>query len=1050
MELLRRPFPARPSLAVLALAVAGPLAWTRPALVLAPTLDDGAVLADEYAETIKPIFEITCFQCHGEADQKAGFRLDELDPDFVEGEDAEDWDYVLELIRGGDMPPSRFERQLTDDERRAVVGWLERGLEAAARAHEGDVGPVLRRLNRAQYSATLQELLGLSIDFARDLPSDARSKTGFTNNGEVLQASTLHLESYQAIARAALHEAIALGGKPDVTRYRVRFGRGMGKGLVAGRTGGYQSVPLPTDDFTVEVLDDDGAPKGASATDAEREALDAIRKRISVGLRGSGQNRFRVAEDGLVLYGAVPHKEKAPGAWQGPSPNVKLEMRRVFPERGDVMMRVTASRGSVWRSREPVLLQLDGDPARATLAAAGDAVEVTAAADSLVALATKSDQRKNATLAGDLVRAEDVTEPCQARVRFEVPAEGYYQVDLVHPPVPREQMPSIRLTYAGKTLDLRPELTEAQLAEPRVVTTVGAAYVRKGRQHMKVGGPFFPGFSHVILTPLAEQHPLVLALSEATEDLEARYAGADPVLRAFAGTRTDDGMDYREFAGAEVVSAPRGAAETYSFLGRLENLPIPEPESGDTEILSGFLLLGVWNDFLIKDRRSPGPPLLIESIEVEAPYLPTWPSVSHTSIFVTPKGDGDEDAHAREILLSFMARAFRDWDVESDVDLYHDFWRAVRPEVETFEESILETLVAVLCSPRFLFLVEPERGGDTPGAPAGQAALAARLSYFLWNGPPDEELSSLAFWGRLEDRLEEQVDRMLDDPRSRRFVDSFAHEWLRLDRLDNMTIDPDMYPAFTRFVKRDMREETLAFVHRVLKDDLDLMTLVDSDFAMLNQNLAEFYGVEGVAGPHFRPVEIPREMGRGGLLSHGAFLAGHSDGQEPHPIKRAVWLKERILGDPPPPPPPNVPDLDAEAPEMKGLTLQEQLALHRDNPSCRDCHAGIDPFGVAFERYDAVGLIRDERKGRAIDASVVLPDGTEVDGVRDLKAYLAGPARGEFVGSVVEHLFAYANGRDVSFADEAEIEAIARRIESNGGTARAAIKAVVTSPSFRR
>ncbi|MEM9381079.1 MAG: DUF1592 domain-containing protein [Planctomycetota bacterium] len=1048
MELPRRPIRARRSLAVLALASAVPLAWTRPSTVHAPTLDDA------YEQTIRPIFEATCFQCHGEADPKAGFRLDALDPDFVVGEDAEDWDYVLELIRGGDMPPSRFERQLTDDERRTVVGWLERGLEAAARAHEGDVGPVLRRLNRAQYSATLQELLGLSIDFARDLPSDARSKTGFTNNGEVLQASKLHLESYQSIARAALREAIVLGDKPDVTRYRVRFGKGIGRGLVAGRTGGYQSVPLPTADFSVEVLGDDGAPKGVSATDEEREALDAIQRRISVGLRGSGQNRFRVGDDGLVLYGAVPHKEKAPGAWQGPSPNVKLEMQRVFPERGDVRMRVTASRGTMWRSREPVLLQLDGAPPRATVhataQAAGDAVEVTAAEDSLVALASKSDQRKNAALTGDLVLAEDVTVPCQARVRFEVPAEGYYQVDLVHPPVPREQMPSIRLTYAGKTLDLRPELTEAQLAQPRVVTTVGAAYVRKGRQHMKLGGPFFPGFSHAILTPLAEQHPLVLALSEETGDLEARYADADPVLRAFAGTRTDDGMDYREFGGAEIVRAPRGAAETYSFVGRLENLPIPEPESGDTEILSGFLLLGVWNDFLIKDRRSPGPPLLIEEIEVEAPYFPAWPPASHTSIFVSTEGAADEEARAREVLLHFMARAFRDWDVEADVDLYLDFWRAVRPEVETFEESVLETLVAVLCSPRFLFLVEPERSGDTPGAPASQAALAARLSYFLWNGPPDEELRSLAFWGRLEDRLEEQVDRMLDDPRSRRFVDAFAHEWLRLDRLDNMTIDPDMYPAFTRFVKRDMREETLSFVHRVLTDDLSLMTLVDSDFAMLNQNLAEFYGVEGVAGPHFRPVDVPRELGRGGLLSHGAFLAGHSDGQEPHPIKRAVWLKERILGDPPPPPPPNVPDLDAEAPEMKGLTLQEQLALHRDSPSCRDCHAGIDPYGVAFERYDAVGLLRDERKGRAIDASVVLPDGTEVDGVGDLKAYLAGPARGAFVASLVEHLFAYANGRDVSFADEEEIEAIVDRIESSGGTARAAIKAVVTSRSFRR
>jgi hypothetical protein len=457
-----------------------------------------------------------------------------------------------------------------------------------------------------------------------------------------------------------------------------------------------------------------------------------------------------------------------------------------------------------------------------------------------------------------------------------------------------EQMPSVRLSYAGKTLDSRPEMTPEELAQERVSTVIGAAYMRAGRQHLKLGGPFFIGYSHVVLTPLAETHPLAAALGQATADLEARFDGVDPVLRAYAGTRTDDGMDYSTFDGAAVVTAPRGAPETYTFVGRLENLPIPEPESGDNEILSGILLLGVWNDHLIKDRRSPGPPLLVEQIEVEAPFHPVWPPTSHTAIF-PERGDRESDeAYAERVLVRFMSRAFRRAAVAGDAAPYLAFFREVRPEVDTFEDAIKETLIAVLCSPRFLFLVEgPGERADELLSPF---ALANRLSYFLWNGPPDEALRNAALFGTLDGALEAHVDRMLDDPRARRFVDAFATEWLRLDRLEDMTIDADRFPKFTRFVKRDMREETLRFVHRVFAEDLDVMTLVDSDFAMLNQNLAEFYGVADVVGPHFRPVVLPRSEGRGGLMSQGAFLAGHSDGLEPHPIKRAVWVKEKLLG----------------------------------------------------------------------------------------------------------------------------------------------------------
>jgi hypothetical protein len=234
----------------------------------------------------------------------------------------------------------------------------------------------------------------------------------------------------------------------------------------------------------------------------------------------------------------------------------------------------------------------------------------------------------------------------------------------------------------------------------------------------------------------------------------------------------------------------------------------------------------------------------------------------------------------------------------------------------------------------------------------------------------------------------------------------------------------------------------------VVRRDLSIFTLIDSRFAMLNQNLAEFYGIDGVAGGHFRPVPVAPELGRGGLLSQGAFLTGHSDGRQAHPIKRAVWLKERILGDPPPAPPPNVPDLDPETPGFEHLTLEEQLEVHRDKPSCADCHAGIDPYGIVFEGYDGVGLRVQERNGKPVDARTTLPDGTEIEGVDELKAWLLESASESFAASLVEHLFAYALGRDLDYTDEPELERILGEVESSGFRMRSVIESIVHSPSF--
>ncbi|MBK8977385.1 MAG: DUF1592 domain-containing protein [Planctomycetes bacterium] len=992
----------------------------------------------DFAADVRPVLEQFCFRCHGAERQKGDLRLDRLPPQPRGLADAEAWDVVLDVLDAGEMPP-RDEEQPSDEQRRTLVRWMRAAVAAAVQQDDGDRPTTLRRLTRAQYAHTLQDLLGVGIDFGRMLPPDGRSAYGFSNDADVLQATELHLEDFQRIARLGLAEALVSGDPPPVARYRVRFGRGIGAGHVAAHVGGYQSVPLATDDFVVELLDADGQPRvGADAV--ERTALDDVRRRIGVGLRGSSQERFHVVPDGLLLYGALPHVERAPGSWQGPSPNVKLEMQRVFPERGDFVMRVVASRALVPAVARELLVALDEPVPRASWGADA-ALRVPDGAR--VVAAAQCDQRRNLRIAGDDLLPEDVPKDSNARFFVDLPDDGFYQLDLVHP-VSTDAMASIRLFVDGMKLDLRPQPDAADRERGRAVTSMGVAALRGGRHQVRVGGPFFVGFDRVVVTRLDAGHPLVERLSTEAAELNAAIGDRVPVLRVYVGTRTDDGMDYLTFDQPREVRAPVEAPEEYVFHGRLENLPIPEPESGDTEILSGFMLLGLWNDHLVKSAKDTGPPLLIRSIEFEAPFLPQWPPAPHRTILFDSELAGDEAAYTRAVLERFMTRAFRRPLLDGEVEPFFALWQALRPELDDYVDSVRETLVAVLCSPRFLFLAEPA----FDDGPLSEHALASRLAYFLWDSPPDAALLALADAGRLRGELLQQVDRLLDDPRAERFVRAYAHEWLRLDRLTQVPVDVGEFPAFTRFVQRDMQEETVQFLLHTLRADLSLFTLVDSDFAMLDQNLAEFYGIPGVRGPSFRPVPVAPELGRGGLLAQGAFLTGHSDGRQPHPIKRAVWLKEKLLGERPPPPPPNVPRLDDGAPGAERLTLKERLEQHRNSSSCMDCHRRIDPYGFVFERYNAVGLLETTRRGRPIDATSVLPDGTALDGVDELKRWLVTERRDAFAAAVIEHLYAWALGREPRLSDAPELATILTQVRISGYRMRAVVRAIVASPSF--
>ena len=518
---------------------------------------------------------------------------------------------------------------------------------------------------------------------------------------------------------------------------------------------------------------------------------------------------------------------------------------------------------------------------------------------------------------------------------------------------------------------------------------------------------------------------------------------ATPYLRACIGEWLDHGEDFETLEQSVEVTGTRDNFQTIEFRGRLENFPVPVYKLGKKDIAT-MIVIGVWNDAMATDKSVDGPALIVKSMEFQCGHVGDWPPASQKHILFKSKNIASETRYSREVIQTFMDRAFRRPATSQEVDSYHRLWKSLRPQCESFEQSIRETLASVLCSPHFLYLVEsPESASTTPGT-ISEHELASRLSYFLWNSTPDDRLLQLAGNNQLRANLPAEIDRMIKDSNSTNFVNSFCEQWLQMEKMTHTKVDIETFRDFNRFVRDDMLRETRLFFAEVMNKNMSIMNLVDADFTMLNQNLAQFYGIADVKGGHFRKVTLNADAKRGGLISQGIFLTGNSNGKQPHPIKRGAWLVSRILDDPPPPPPPNVPIIDEDDPEVAKLSIKEQLEQHRDNPSCADCHAKIDPWGLLLENYNAVGIWK-HRQGAA---EATLPKDKTLEGVDELKQYILEEKGDQFTRALVQHLLRYGLGRSLSFTDREAIDEIVQQVKKDDYKFQGLLRAIITSPLF--
>ena len=552
-----------------------------------------------------------------------------------------------------------------------------------------------------------------------------------------------------------------------------------------------------------------------------------------------------------------------------------------------------------------------------------------------------------------------------------------------------------------------------------------------------------------------------------------RHPGMHRLRLSVYGYQTDKPLPFGIYAGhtgaypqiielVAVLEAPPGKAailETEIYL-RTADLNDLAPIGDNFRLIPFGLGVPVPKNSQASACRAPG--LAVQWVEIEDPELPLlgdrWLRADFRTALAGGLQNRDVFIKAAEATFKRIApRLFRR-DLSADELAKLNLAFAERLDVGvTADNALRDCVVELMTAPDFLCIVEQ------PG-PLNDFALASRLAYFLWNSTPDDALLDIARAGKLRDPkvLAAQTDRLLKDAKSSRFVDDFTDQWLGLRAIDDTSPDSKLYPEYAKndLLKRSSVQETRAFFRRVLDENLSVREFAAANWTFANASLAKHYGLPGITSLALQKVSLPADSAYGGLWTQPAVLKVTANGTYTSPVKRGVWVAERLLGISIPPPPPDIPSVE---PDIRGAkTLREQLALHSSQGSCAACHAKFDPYGFALESFDVTGTYRKtyrvlnpERKagpwwteGLPVDCSGKTPTGQTFADIRELrKAVAQNPA--QLARGVTRHLVTYATGAPATRLDQPAIESIVTAAAKNNHGLRSLVHGVVQSELFR-
>ncbi|MCM3880456.1 MAG: DUF1592 domain-containing protein [Vicinamibacterales bacterium] len=424
---------------------------------------------------------------------------------------------------------------------------------------------------------------------------------------------------------------------------------------------------------------------------------------------------------------------------------------------------------------------------------------------------------------------------------------------------------------------------------------------------------------------------------------------------------------------------------------------------------------------------------------------------SRRRVLVCSPSSATDESCARRIITTLARRAYRRPVTDADIAVPLARYRAGAKQ-GGFESGVEMALRSILVSPKFIFRVESQPPGVAPNTAyrLSDIDLASRLSFFIWSSIPDETLLDVAAKGALRrpDVMQQQVRRMLADPKSQALVDNFAGQWLHVRNVQTHQPSPETLFHFDDNLRTALEEEMNLFFGSIVRENRPITDLLDANYTFLNERLARHYGIPGVQGERFQRVTLPADSVRGGLLGKGAILMSTSYPNRTSPVIRGKWILENVFGTPPPPPPPNVPALAEERDPRKVLPMREQMAAHRKNPVCAGCHSQMDQLGFALENFDAIGEWRDIYvSGTRVDASGQLPDGAKFGGPVELRKLLRDHSD-QFLTTVTEKLLTYALGRGLEASDTPAVRAIKRGAATDNYRFASLIQQIVVSTPF--
>jgi hypothetical protein len=592
-----------------------------------------------------------------------------------------------------------------------------------------------------------------------------------------------------------------------------------------------------------------------------------------------------------------------------------------------------------------------------------------------------------------------------------------------------------RVTPSSETYVIRQDLSQDQHIEGLPLGTLGGTRVL---HNFPVDGDY------VFQAKLYRTNLNIVRGLESPHDIEFTVDGERVHIATIGGredleslfqkpTETGDAVEARLKFRAPVKAGPH--AVTVAF--------VQEPQAAHPGRLQRYLRSSVDNfDWSGQPH--------IQVLAITGPFDNTGPgdTPSRRRIFVChPATPAGEAPCAKQIVSTLARRAFRRPLTAADEQRILSFYDSARRE-RGFEAGIEAALQRILASPQFILRIERDSATGT-AHPVTDLELASRLSFFLWSSIPDDTLLKLASEGSLKRPavLEREIRHMLADPKSAALVDNFAGQWLRLRNVKNVLPNSDLFPDFDENLRQAFRRETEMFFESIIREDRNVMDLLNADYSFINERLARHYGIAGIYGSHFRRVTIT-DPARRGILGQGSILAVTSHAERTSPVLRGKWILENILGTPVPPPPPDVPPLKERAEGEKPRTMRDQMVEHRANPACASCHKVMDPIGFALENFDAVGAWRSRDADEAIDASGELADGTKVTGVVALREALTRQPE-TFATTFTERLLTYALGRGLNYNDMPAVRRIVREAAGENYRFSAIVMGIIRSTPFQ-